>query len=98
MPTPASIPRCYELSGVVFTFLMAHPGCVDHGAGRRYYDDAFRRFILELREQYLDLDLDDFADATLVPLDTLEEWIGRGTDTDTGEHGPGQELPSRTRS
>jgi hypothetical protein len=98
MPTASNVSRCHDLAGAVLAFMMTHPYCFYRRAGRHYYDDAFRRLILELREQYLDLDLDDFADATQVPLDTLEEWLGRGTNTDTSEHVPGQELPSRTPS
>jgi hypothetical protein len=69
------------------TFVMSHPGCVYGGTERRRYDDTFRRFVLDLREQHPDVDLDHFADAIRVPLGTLKEWLGRGTDTGTGELG-----------
>src|SRR5262249_33563228 len=68
----------YELRGAVITFMRNHPGCIFGGPERWRYDDAFRRFVLELREQHADLDLDPFADAILVPLGTLKEWLGQG--------------------
>jgi hypothetical protein len=79
----------YELRGAVITFMRNHPGCIFGGPERWRYDDAFRRFVLELRERYADLDLDPFADAILVPLGTLKEWLGQGTDTSTSEPGKG---------
>jgi hypothetical protein len=76
-----------ELRGDVMTFVMDHPGCVSGGAQRRRYDDTFRRFVFDLREQHAGLDLDHFAAAIRVPLGTLKEWLGRGTDTGTRELG-----------
>jgi hypothetical protein len=80
-----------DLRGDVMTFVMDHPGCVSGGAKRRRYDDTFRRFVFDLREQHAGLDLDHFAAAIQVPLGTLKEWLGRGTDTGTGE--PGEDAP-----
>ncbi len=77
----------YELRGDVVTFVMGHPGCVYGGPERRRYDDTFRRFVLDLREQHPDVDLDHFADAIRVPLGTLKEWLGRGPESGTGERG-----------
>jgi len=36
--------------------LCSHPGCVYGGAERRRYNDTFRRFVLDLREQHPDVD------------------------------------------
>ncbi len=46
----------YELRGVVSAFSRAHPGCVSEGPERTYYGDAFRRYVLELREQHPDVE------------------------------------------
>jgi hypothetical protein len=80
-----------DLRGDVMTFVMDHPGCVHGRAERRRYDDTFRRFVLDLREQHAGLDLDHFAAAIRVPLGTMKEWLGGGTDTGTGE--PGEDAP-----
>jgi hypothetical protein len=65
-----------ELRGAVVTFLMGHADCV-HGGGERHgYTDAFRLFVLELREQHADLDLEHLTDAAMVPLGTLKDWLG----------------------
>jgi hypothetical protein len=91
-PPPAVEPdTARELHGDVMTFVMDHPGCVYGGAERRRYDDNFRRFVLDLREQHAGLDLDHFAAAIPMPLGTLKEWLSRGMDTGTGE--PGDDAP-----
>jgi hypothetical protein len=87
-PTRAVDPNtAYELRGDMATFVMDHPGCVYGGPERRRYDDTFRRFVLDLREQHPDVDLEHFADAIRVPLGTLKEWLGRGPESGTGERG-----------
>jgi hypothetical protein len=70
---------CALLRAVV-TFLMEHPGCVSGGEERRHYTDAFRHFVLGLREQHADVELERFAEAILVPLGTLKDWLGAGVD------------------
>ena len=75
----------HELRGDVMTFVMGHPGCVYGGAERQHYDDTFRHFVLDLREQHPDVDLDHFADAIRVPLGTLKDWLRRGLESGTGE-------------
>jgi hypothetical protein len=90
---PSAPPRAvdpntaHELRGDVMTFVMGHPGCVHGGAERRCYDDTFRRFVLDLREQHPDVDLEYFADAIRVPLGTLKEWLGRRPESGPGEPG-----------
>jgi hypothetical protein len=96
MPTASKASRCYELAGAVLTFMMAHPYCFYREAGRHYYNDAFRRLILDLREQYVDLDLDDFATTLQVPLDTLMELLDPGTDV--GIATPGELAAAQERS
>ena len=58
------------------------------GASGRYYGDAFRRFVLELREQHADLDLEHFADAVMLPLGTLKEWLAAGVGSGIREDAP----------
>jgi hypothetical protein len=62
----------------VVTFMMAYPGCVFGGAERRGYTDAFRHFVVALRDQHADVDLEHFADAIMVPLGTLKDWLHAG--------------------
>jgi hypothetical protein len=64
----------------VANFLMEHPGCVHGTPDRRRYGDAFRRFVLDLRERHADVDVETFADAILVPLGTLKDWLRTGAD------------------
>jgi len=66
------------LSLAVMGFMQEHPGSVYGGAKRRRYSDAFRLFLLALREQHADIDLEVFATATRVPLGTLKEWLDAG--------------------
>jgi hypothetical protein len=81
MPTASKVSRRrYDLAGEVLSFMMANPGCVYRRNGSEYCcNDAYRRLIRELRERYVDLDLDDFAGALQVPLDTLTQWLGSST-------------------
>jgi hypothetical protein len=73
----ASDVTCVSLRAVA-TFLMDHPSCVGGGAERRRYTDAFRHFVLELREKHSDVEIEHFAEALMVPLGTLKEWLGAG--------------------
>ena len=87
-PTRAVDPdTAHELRGDVMTFIMDHTGCVYGGPERRRYDDTFRRFVLDLREQHPDVDLEHFAEAIRVPLGTLKEWLSRGPESGTREPG-----------
>jgi hypothetical protein len=88
---PASPPRDVDrnvalaLCGATLAFIKAHPGCVSEGPERHYYSDAFRRFILELREQHPDVELEHFADAVTIPLGTLKEWHAAGVRSGAGD-------------
>jgi len=64
-----------ELTRAALAYVMAHPGCVDHGAERNRYSDGFRRFVLELHEQHASVALDVFAAAVGVRLGTLKDWL-----------------------
>ena len=78
-PEPAAPPasRTTELGAAVLRFVMDHPGCV-WGGERRGYSDAFRVFVIELRERHTDLDGVAFAVAVQVPLATIEDWLRPG--------------------
>jgi len=88
---PPSAPRevsrdvVYELRGDAMAFIKAHPGCVSEGPERHYYSDAFRRYVLELREQHPDVELEHFAEAVTIPLGTLKEWLVTGVRSGAGD-------------
>lgn len=71
----------------VVSFMMAHPGCVYGGTERHRYTDAFRHFVLELRHQHADVELEHFADAIMVPLGTLKDWLAEAVGA-AGENTP----------
>ena len=83
-PSPATTTTDGEITRAILDHVIEHPGCVCGGEKRRRYSDGFRRFVLDLRERYCDLDLPVFADAAGVPLPTLKEWL-RGGVPDTGD-------------
>jgi hypothetical protein len=72
----------YAIRGEATTFRDDHPGCVHGTSKHRRYTDGFRHFILELREQHANVDLDPFADAVMIPLGTLKDWLRAGADDD----------------
>ena len=72
-----------EITDHALCFVMQHPGSVYQKAQRRRYSDAFRRFILELREQHRQVSLEVFASAAQIPPGTLKDWLRGGSkDTD----------------
>jgi len=73
-PTPA-VDVSSELSRAVLAFVMGHCGCVSAGPKRRQYSPSFVRFVLELRREHAELDLDVFARAVSVPVGTLKGWL-----------------------
>jgi hypothetical protein len=87
-PREACPDTALALRGAVVTFLMDHPGCVHGGDERHRYTDPFRRFVLELREQHADVELEHFAEAIMIPLGTLKAWLDAGTNesADDGAH------------
>jgi hypothetical protein len=73
---PAASPdTATAVTRAVLAYVMKHPGCVDRGAERQRYADSFRRFVVELRTQHEQLELDVFADAACVPRGTLKDWL-----------------------
>jgi hypothetical protein len=79
------------LLSAVVTFLMDHPGCVSGSAARRRYADAFRHFVVELRERHADLEIEAFAEAVQVPLGTLKDWLRAGIEAPDGDGANGHE-------
>lgn len=67
------------ITRAVLAFVMSHPGCVSDSHERRRYGDSFRRFVLELRREHSDIDLDFFAVAIDVPHATLKDWLRNPT-------------------
>lgn len=78
----------YALRGAAMAFTRAHLGCVSERRERTYYGDAFRRYVLELREQHPDMELEHFADAVMIPLGTLKEWLAAGVGSGIREGAP----------
>jgi hypothetical protein len=78
VPHESSTAVALALCRAVATFVMEHAGCVSAGAERRRYGNAFRCYALELRERHADIELGSFAEAILVPLGTLKEWLAAG--------------------
>jgi hypothetical protein len=74
----------------VATFLMDHPGCVGGSEERRHYTDAFRHFVIGLREQHADVEIETFAEAILVPLGTVKDWLGAGVDKPVDQSTPAE--------
>jgi hypothetical protein len=73
---PTTIPSedTGALSREVVEFMFEHPGCVASRGNKKWYSDAFRVFIIELRARHLELDLLSFSEAVVVPLGTIEDW------------------------
>jgi len=49
-------------------FVVRHPHCARNS-------DRYRRFVLELRKRYADVTTSEFADAIMLPIGTLEDWM-----------------------
>lgn len=76
-PPPAP-ETAHALRGEALRFVMDHPGSVYGGPERRRYSQGYRRFVLELRERYAELELPAFAEALQLPLGTLQDWLRPG--------------------
>jgi len=85
-PAPATAPAacteavCHE----VLRFVMSHPGCIHGGPRRRLYADCFRRFVLEIQGRHPELSVEQLAQATEVPLDTVRAWLRAPAVSDAG--------------
>ena len=64
-----------ELSGHMLRHLRSHPGAMATGSIRNHYSDGLRHFVLELRQRYLQVPLEAFAQAVQIPADTLAGWL-----------------------
>ncbi|MBM4247462.1 MAG: transposase family protein [Deltaproteobacteria bacterium] len=56
-------------------FLMRHPGCARIEGERARYGDAWRLFVIELRDRNPEVSLGDLAEAICTPLGTVEDWL-----------------------
>jgi hypothetical protein len=72
-PDPRTARR-QQLAYEAFEYLILHPGAIEGGSARRRYSDAYRRFVLEQRERYPELNREELAAAVHVPLRTLSDW------------------------
>ena len=67
-------PATPSLQDHVIDYLLTNPGSAKKNI-RGKYTQAFRRFILDLREAYPSMPIQQFASAVHVPLKTVQEWI-----------------------
>jgi hypothetical protein len=74
-----------ELLRAVLVYMRDHPGCVYGGGARRRYSDAFRAFVIELREQHPQLSTEMFAAAIMLPIGTLKDWLAAANTSVTGD-------------
>jgi len=79
--SPPAPEMAHALRGEALRFVMDHPGSVYGGPERRRYSQGYRRFVLELRERYDELELPAFAEALELPLGTLQDWLRPGGPT-----------------
>jgi hypothetical protein len=79
LPSSTDAPNAVaDLRGKVLDFVIENPGSATGGTRRRRYTDGFRHFILELIEEENELDLPALAEAVMVPLPTLRDWLRGG--------------------
>ena len=72
---PSSSAATNDISSAVLRYVMEHPGCAGVRGERQGYSDAFRHFIIALREQHGGLCLEEFAELCAIPLGTLKPWL-----------------------
>lgn len=68
----------FEVACRVRDYLAHHPGAAERSEQRATYSDSFRRFVLELRspgQPGADLTVEQFAEASGVPLGTIKDWL-----------------------
>lgn len=71
LPSSASA----ELTLATLAYVARHPGCINQAGSRQWYSDGFRRLVLELCRDQAALHVEEIAEATLVPLGTLKDWL-----------------------
>lgn len=75
-PTPPAAP--IDTGGITreaFAYVATHPGSLVKSATRNRYSDGYRHLVLDLAERHVDFDLGQLAQAVLVPLPTLQDWL-----------------------
>jgi len=77
-PTSPPTGETETVTRAVAHYVMDHPGCVHGGPQRHRYGDGFRVFVLELCATHRELELVAFAEAALIPLGTLKDWLRGG--------------------
>ena len=77
-PTAPPAGETETVTRAVARYVMDHPGCVHGGPRRHRYGDGFRVFVLDLCATHRELELATFAEATLLPLGTLKDWLRGG--------------------
>ena len=93
-PAPPPAPETtHALRGEALRFVTDHPGSVYGGPERRRYSPGYRRFVLELRERYAELELPAFAEALELPLGTLQDWLRPGGSTTDPDASPDAPAP-----
>jgi len=78
LPTLVKPPRDRrpELAVQVIRYLKDHTGAAHVIPGvRSYYSKPYRRFLLELRERYSEIEHEEFARCVCVPPETLSRWV-----------------------
>jgi hypothetical protein len=99
MTTASKASRCTDLLRAVVSFMMEHAYSFYRRDGRYYYSDAFRRFFLDVTEQYIDLGLGDLADTLQIPRDTVKELLdAEAGNVELDELAPPRELSNSTGS
>lgn len=63
-----------ELTRRVFGYLLAHPGAAQRTT-KSHYDDGYRDFVVQLCNQHGELDVAEIAEASLLPVTTLRDWL-----------------------
>lgn len=81
-----------DITRHMLEFILDHPGAVSRSGTRRRYSLGFRRFLLNLREQFPDLDLVTFARAVHLPPERIRAWQRR-RHAEKQDRSPAKPLP-----
>jgi hypothetical protein len=64
-----------ELTRHLLDYLLKHPGAAQRTSTKTHYDDGYRDFVVQLCTQHSELDVAELADALLLPVTTLRDWL-----------------------
>jgi hypothetical protein len=64
-----------ELTRDVLAYLLAHPGAAQRTSTKTHYDDGYRDLVVRLCTQHSELDVAELADALMLPVTTLRDWL-----------------------